>query len=198
VSVGLPGLSVEEDGNVTVVALDRPAKRNALTPELMDSLCSAFEAAHRDSTGGILLTGEGSTTCAGADLDVVRDGDEATVERFTATNRYLRRLIRTYPGPTVMACKGAVVGAGFGFSLDCDFAVLGAETTYTYPEIHLGLFGQTTPLLLAHLTSVRVAKEVVLTGEPVAPERAHELGLAFDVVHDAEVYGKVKRLLGPL
>lgn len=206
-------VDVTIDGSIAALRLDRPEKHNALSIEMVSALSDALAALHDDPPGGLLVTGAGPSTCAGADADILEDGDEETKSTFVSSVQRARALLRTYPRPTVMAGSGAVVGAGFALAMNCDFTVLGDETTFVYPEVGLGVYSTAIPKLLQHLFGAQTAKEVVLAADPVAPERALELGLVAEVVpeqtveraarerledllkNDADAYAKTKSLL---
>lgn len=192
VSVESSVLELEETGEFIEVRLNRPEKRNAINVELLDSLLNVFNTLAEEDPQGVLLTGRGSITCAGADREAVLATPEPNL-----TKRFheLHHTVHTYPGATVMACKGAAIGAGFQLAVACDFAILGEGTIFSKPEIEYGLTQPYSVEMIAHIMSPQVAKEVNLVGTPIEPERARELGLAFDVVAPDEVETVAEDLL---
>lgn len=199
VDVDTAAIDVVADEQVLTIALNRPEKLNAVNVEMMDGLHQLWTDLSEEPDWPVLLTGRGDATCAGADTEVIEDEDFSTSEsEYEHKQQEIFQLVQTYPRPTVMACKGAVIGAAFIFAMECDFAVLGEETTFQYPETQLGMFSDRLPKLLTHLFGAQVAREVVLKGDPIDPSRAHELGLVADVVPEADVDDTARALADQL
>jgi enoyl-CoA hydratase/carnithine racemase len=193
-----PLLETESNDEVLTVRLNRPDTQNALNRELLSGLHTLWESLHQDATKAVLITGEGDTTCSGADRDLLEGGVSDDAGGPGDLLHEVFHLIQTYSRPTVMACKGKVLGGGFGMAMECDLAVIGDETTFAYPETKIGVFSGRIPELLEHLVGASVAKEVTLVGDPIPPERAKALGLVFDVVPESEVDGVAANLVQSL
>lgn len=127
---------------VTVISLNQPETRNALSPALIADIGAAFDEAESDpDVRAVVLTGEGSAFCAGAQLSTLRsavDGDFAAVE---AVYEGFLRVFRS-PLPTIAAVNGAAVGAGFNLALACDVRLAGErarfDTRFSQLRIHPG------------------------------------------------------------
>lgn len=196
VSVETPSIDIEEDETVVTIALNRPEKLNALTEEMVVGIHSAWSQLSENPEKAVLFTGRGDATCAGADTSVIDDDDFSETEsEYSHLQQDTFHMIQTYPRPTVMACKGVSVGAAVLFAADADFAVLGADTTFSYPETKLGLFSDRLPKLLHHNHGSQVAREVTLKSEQIAPARALELGLVTDVVPEDDVDSTARELV---
>lgn len=195
VSVDTPAIEIDEDEDLVTIALNRPEKLNAITEEMMNGLHTLFTELDENPQKALLLTGRGKATCAGADTDVIEADDFSTSEsEYEHKQQEIFQMLQTYPRPTVLAGKGAVIGAAFIFAFDCDFTVLGEETTFQYPETQLGMFSDRLPKLLNHLHGAQVAREVVLKGDEITPDRARELGLVTDVVPEGDVDAEAEAL----
>lgn len=181
----------EVTGDIATLRLNRPDKLNAINDELLEELHDALAELHEDPYPGLLVTGEGRATTAGRDVDVVSQPDFERAD----VGREMSRLLRTYPYPSAMAGKGAVIGMGFGMSLSCDFVVVGEETHLSYPEINYDIDTSGSLRRIAEFVGPRVAKEIAMTGEPIAPQRAYELGLVNDVVPEERVEDRARELL---
>lgn len=195
VDSGTPFVDVVETDEVVTVRMNRSEKLNALGPELVMGLYTALSDLQYDDRG-ILLTGAGRATCAGMDTDIVGDGDYP--EAYPDLHEQLRaaqQLLIDRTAPSAMAGFGVLVGAGFSFSLRCDFLILGEETTCSLPEIRYDIPVFENARLVADLVGPRIAKEIALTGRRLDPDRLHEVGLANEVVADAEVEGTAYDLL---
>jgi len=195
VLVDTPVLGLKEMEDAVEIMLNRPDKRNAINVELLDALHETFEQLAQGEPKGVLLGGNGPMTCAGADREIVHG---TTREGLTRRFHELHHAVHTYPGPTVMRCRGAVIGAGFQLAVACDFAILGTETICAKPEIKYGLVQPYPVERIAYLTNPQVSKEVNLSGAPISPERAYELGLVSDVVSPEEIEPTAKDVLEQL
>lgn len=194
VEVATPTLRTEVDDDLLTVRLHRPDRLNAIDDEMLDGLLELFETLASDPTHAVRITGTGRATCAGVDLDVVEQPRSAK-PTFREREYRLFALINDYPRPTAVAGKGAVVGAAFIVALTADFVVLGEETTFSFPEIKYGIHSEWTAATLAETVGRRAAKDIVLRGEPIPPERALGLGLATEVIPEAEVESRTAEIL---
>ena len=189
--VGSGTVRVRAEGAVRVVVLDRPERLNAITPELVDDLLAALRGCHADpGAGAVVLTGAGSSFCAGDDLtDVERQASsrEAVTSYVEALQDVTRELVRGRL-PVVAAVRGWAVGGGLEWVADCDLVVMGDTARGFFPEMSLGLFvtGGVTALL-PRIVGLSRARRLLLLGERFTAEEAEEWGLAHRVVPDDEV-----------
>lgn len=196
VTTGTDLLALEADEDVVTVRLSRPDSLNALNPEMIEGLVDVFEQLHDDPGRGVLLTGEGRVTCAGMDREIVGGGNySAEYGDLNATLGRLYDLAASYPAPVAIAGRGALVGAGSVLSLSVEFLVLGAETTYSFPEVQFRIASERIAGRLPAIAGRRVAAELALTGEPIDPERAKSVGLVNDVVPEDAVEARARELL---
>lgn len=187
-------VQLEANASHLTIRLNRPESLNALNADLVTALHETMTRVTEAPEKPLLLTGAGRATCAGMDTDLVSQPDYRT--RFADTdekNRQARALLREYPYPTVMAAKGAVIGAGFLLSVACDLVVLGEECHYSLPEVQYDIVAPSTHL--ERLVGPRLAKEIQLTGEPIAPDRAAAIGLVNTVVPEDEVDDTARALI---
>ena len=183
-------------GNIVTVSLNRPEVLNAINTELAIALESLLTRLHECPPKPLLLRGNGEATCSGVDTAIVSGPDFETENvEFRHTIHEVFDLLRLYSGPIGFAGKGAVVGAGMVLAANSDFVVVTDDTTLMFPEIKLGLLSRPTIAILANTVGDRLAKEIVLTGEPITPERAREVGLVNRVVRNADVVEATRRYL---
>lgn len=194
VSSDTPLVETAEQDDVLTVCLNRPSKLNAINRELLNGLLTVLKRASEDPTHGILFTGAGRATSAGVDLNIVEAPAEEKPD-FRAKEHRLFDLDHAYPRPTAVAGKGALIGAAFVIAMDADFVVLGEETTFSFPEIEYRIFSARTTETLEKLVGPKLAKEIVLTGDPVPPERAREQGIVTDVVPTSDVEDRAREFL---
>ena len=189
---------VEREGHRADVTITRSDKRNAMNEGVLDQLREAFEVAEaQDGVRAIVLLGDGPVFCAGMDLEMMRDRkqDGATEGRFPR----LLEAIDSTSVPTVAAIKRAAPAGAFELTLPFDFRVLGSEARYGVLEVQLGTFphGGATQRL-PRLVGLSRAKEIVLTGDWVAPQEAKTMGLVHEVVDDNEVDARARDLADEL
>jgi enoyl-CoA hydratase/carnithine racemase len=198
VTVDTDLLVVKEAPDLVTVELARPEKLNALAPPMVRGLADAFEQLEDDKGRAVLLTGQGRATCAGMDEDIVSDDYAEEHGDLHGTLQGVYRQVEAHPGPVGLAGHGAVIGAAMLVSLSCEFVVVGEGTTLAIPEVSYGIASDRAASVLPGYVGRHVASELVLTGEPLAPERAREVGLVNDVVEeDADaVRERARELLG--
>jgi enoyl-CoA hydratase/carnithine racemase len=182
-------IQVERSDSTTTLSFDRPDSLNAVNLEILREAEAALADLGDDPADVLVVTGNGDATCAGMDQDLVTDPEyhEKYHEEIVELGDEIFEHLRAYPNPTIVAGKGALVGWGFVFSLYADFLVLGEETHLALPEIQYGIDSSDSVPTLTQLVGLRAAKEIAMTGDPIEPQRAHNLGLVNDVVPEPEV-----------
>jgi methylglutaconyl-CoA hydratase len=166
-----------------VLTLNRPDRRNALSRGLIEALTEAFQRARDDAAARcVILTGAGNAFCAGMDLAELQESLTAGKEKqgpvwddaLRLANLY--DLIYRFPKPTIAAVNGAAVAGGAGLVTVCDLAVATPDARFGYPEVRRGLVAaMVMPHLLRHVGE-RLARHLLLTGEPIDAEEAYRAG----------------------
>lgn len=177
------------------VRLDRPDKLNAVNEELLFALEDALEELHDESERPVLIAGNGRATCAGLDTEMATQNYPDDFPEFDRTVDVVSHLVETYPGPTVIAGKGAVVGLGFSLALRCDFVILGDETTFSMPEVRYGVLATHMAEYVASYAGPRVAKYLAVTGDAIDPKVARNVGLVSKVVPEDAVEEEARALI---
>jgi len=189
------------DSGVATVTLAAPEARNVLTAEAMRALVEHLSAAaNDDAVRVVVLTGEGSTFCAGADL---AGASAAQPGSFTSAGpRALVAVLETMlllPKPIVARVQGHVAGGGNGLVAAADLAIAAESAKFAFSEVRVGVAPAVISVVcLARMTPSH-ARELLLTGERVTAHRALEAGLltavAADDALDTVVASYVDRLL---
>jgi methylglutaconyl-CoA hydratase len=171
-----------------VVTLNRPDRRNALSRGLINALADAFTRAASDAAARcVILTGAGSSFCAGmdlAELSATLDvGAESSVIWDDAQRlSMLYDQIYSLPKPTIAAINGTAVAGGAGLVTVCDLAVSVPAAKFGYPEVRRGLVAaMVMPHLLRHVGE-RAARWLLLSGELIDATEACRTGLINEVV----------------
>jgi methylglutaconyl-CoA hydratase len=171
---------------ITLVTLNRPERRNALTIELMIELTEAIEKAAADPEQRILiLRGAGKAFCTGLDLEAAADSSKAhaTAE---AVARVLLALAETRL-VTIATVHGAAVAGGAGIMSACDFVIAADKTKIGYPEVRRGLVAGLVMTFLRRQLRERDLRELLLMSELIDANRALEIGLVNRVVPPDEL-----------
>jgi enoyl-CoA hydratase len=167
------GISVERDGVVLRIRLDRPEKLNAVDTPMLDELAVLFgDAAGDDSVRAVLLTGAGRAFCSGGDLT---GGDTAGAAE--AANRVVRAIV-DLPKPVVAGVHGAAAGFGCALAVACDLVVAGPSAFFQLAFSRVGLMpdGGASALLPWLIGRARTAR-MAMTAERVAAATAYEWGM---------------------
>lgn len=175
-------LTTTDEGSLRVITLDRPDRRNALTPDGLDAL---ERAVTETDAPVIYLHGAGDAFCAGADLDVVAalDGDEAAV--FAERGQAVARAIETSDSVVVAGIDGPARGGGVELALACDLRVATERATFAETGVRLGLFGAWGGTgRLPRVVGEGDAMDIALTGRVLDAEAALRMGLVSRIVDD--------------
>jgi (methylthio)acryloyl-CoA hydratase len=171
-------LEVSYDGTVTVVALNRPQKRNALSDGVIEELQYCFETL-AETTKCVVLHGNGAHFCAGLDLSELSERNAAQgVAHSRSWHRALDSIDKGQV-PVVAALHGAVVGGGLELAAACHIRVADASTFYALPEGSRGIFvGGGGSVRIPKLIGVARMTDMMLTGRTYAAEEGERIGLA--------------------
>jgi len=189
----MPVILVDEQSpEITVVTLNRPERRNALTIELLTELRAAINSASDQPDQRILIfRGAGAAFCTGLDLKEAADTTKAHTTAEMVANTLVAisqtRLV------TVAAVHGAAVAGGAGIMSACDFVVAAEGTKIGYPEVRRGLVAGLVMTFLRRQVGERNIRELLFSGELINAGRAKEIGLVNRVVAADDVMNEAQR-----
>ena len=189
-------IGVTRDETVTTIELQRPERRNALNSELADGLRTAVEQAVADDIRAIVLTGQGSVFCAGADLT----GDAFAADypdRLIALNK----AIDEAPMPVIGAINGPAIGAGLQLAMICDLRVVAPDAFFQFPTSKYGLALDNWSIRrLSSLVGYGRARSMLLTAEKLTADVALQTGMAnrIGTLADAQKWAEEIAGLAPL
>jgi enoyl-CoA hydratase/carnithine racemase len=188
---------LEVEGAIGTIRLDRP-KMNAINAQLRSELAqAATEARDRDDVRAVVLYGGERVFAAGADIKEMEELDYATILSWGSQLQETLKIIAKLPKPVVAAVTGFALGGGFEIALSADFRVLGESAQVGVPEILLGVIpGAGGTQRLTRLVGPAKAKDLVFTGRFVKADEALALGIADQVVPNADVYTAAVELAG--
>jgi len=189
-------IGVSRDGNVTTLELQRPERRNALNTELVESLRQAVEQAAAEDVRAIVLTGQGTVFCAGADLT----GDAFAADypdRLIA----LHKAIDQAPMPVIGAINGPAIGAGLQLAMICDLRVVAPDAYFQFPTSKYGLALDNWSIRrLSSLVGYGRARAMLLSAEKLTADVALQTGMAnrIGILADAQAWAHEIAGLAPL
>src|SRR6267143_3451471 len=189
----MPVVLVEKQTpQITLLTLNRPERRNALTIELLSELNTAIKiASDQPQERVIILRGAGAAFCTGLDLKEAADQTKAHATAEMVANTLIAisqtRLI------TIAVVHGAAVAGGAGIMSACDFVVAAQRTKIGYPEVRRGLVAGLVMTFLRRQVGERSMRELLFSSELIDAQRAKEIGLVNRVVARDDVMSEAQR-----
>lgn len=188
--------------SIGIISLNRPEKRNALNPELVGELKTAFTSFFEDDSVKVIkLRGEGDAFCAGADLAVIKKLKEATYEENLEDSRHLAELfeiIRNGAKPVVAAVHGHAIAGGCGLASICDIVIASKPAKFGYTETRIGF----VPAIVARFLMKKVgethARNLLLRGHLITADEAARIGLVTETTTVEAFQETVERVLEDL
>ncbi|BBY07693.1 enoyl-CoA hydratase [Mycobacterium noviomagense] len=174
---------VRAEGQVARITLNRPEKRNALSLELTEELIARLRRLSEDpGVRVIVIDAVGPVFSAGHDLSEMVGRDVAFYQRLFEVCTDLMETIHRLPQPVIAKVEGMATAAGCQLVAACDLAVATHAARFATPGVKLGLFCSTPMVPLSRAIGRKRALEMLLTGQPISAETAHEWGLVNRVV----------------
>ncbi|MFO7769526.1 MAG: enoyl-CoA hydratase/isomerase family protein [bacterium] len=180
------------------LVLDRPEQRNALTSGMIGEILEALALIEGEEDARVLLIrGEGTSFCAGADLGELKQVQDASFEENMAASRELVRLFRTiytYPKATVAAVHGYCVAGGCGIATACDVVVADPEARFRYSEAAIGFVAAIVTVMLLRSVGEKHARELLLTARYTPAAEALRIGLINEVSESGQAMGRAREV----
>ena len=195
-----PCLLVERDGPVARLTLNRPARFNALSTEVLEALAEALESVDGDaSVRAVVLGARGRAFSAGHDLREMRErpGREARTSLFGLCSDVMRALVALRQ-PVIARVQGLATAAGCQLVAAADLAVAAESARFAVSGVRTGLFCSTPSVALSRNVGRKRAFEMLVTGEFVDARAAMAEGLVNRVVPDEDLDAAVDALLGSI
>jgi enoyl-CoA hydratase/carnithine racemase len=170
-------ICVQHEGPVTVVTLNRPLRRNALSLDLMLELIDFLDAIRRDrAIRAIILAAAGKVFCSGHDLSEMVGRDINEYRRLFDVCSELMMKIQAIPQPVIAEVQGIATAAGCQLVATCDLAVASDQAAFATPGVRIGLFCTTPMVALSRAVGRKRALQMLLTGEMVDAATAADWG----------------------
>lgn len=177
---------VEQADSVLTIRLDRPKRKNALTPEMFVSICDAMDQAAGDPEIRVLtFMGDGGNFTTGNDVSAFPAKPSAGEE--TLPYRFVKGLVNS-PVPIIAGVDGVAAGIGATMLLHCDSVIMTSSARVVLPFINMALVPEAgSSLILPELLGYTRAADLLLSGEPLDATRAFEFGIATKIVESEEL-----------
>ncbi len=187
---------------VARITLNRPEKRNALNPELIDTLSESLaRSAHDENVRVVVLSGAGPDFCSGADLAGLDQSAEAGVMDHLHAASALAGVflkMRRHPRPVIAAVRGRALAGGCGLATACDLILASDSAQFGYPEVKIGFVPAMVMAILRRSVNEKRAFELTTTGQIISASEAQIIGLVNHVYAAADFEARVDAYVAAL
>ena len=189
-------IKYEEEGQISILTINRPKALNALNSQVLDELDKTLDSIDTSKTRALILTGAGEKSfVAGADISEMSTLSKKLGEEFSKKGNDVFRKIETFPIPVIAAVNGFALGGGCEISMSCDIRICSDNAIFGQPEVGLGItpgFGGTQRL--ARLVGMGMAKQMIFTAQNIKAEEALRIGLVNAIYPQNELLNEAKKL----
>ncbi len=194
-------LKLEFPGELAILTLNRPEKRNAISPQMLSELQSAFDTIEKSPARVGIFTGIGKAFSAGMDLEmlsaIARQSPQENMEDSRRMARIFRR-IWSFTKPLIAAVNGAALAGGCGIATLCDFTLAVPAAKFGYTEVKIGFLPAIVSVFLTRQIGDKRARDLLLTGRMITAAEAKELGLVNEIVEPERLMDRAKELAAVL
>lgn len=192
-------IKYEKDGRIGRISFCRPKVHNAFNGAVIFEMSHLFSELEKDDDlRVVVLTGEGKSFCAGADLNWMREVINQSFEENLAESNALADLfyqIYTFKRPVIGKINGAAIGGGTGFVAVCDISIAARSAKFSFSEVKIGVVPACIGPYVIKKMGEGKARELFITGERMVADRAHEVGLVNKVVDDDQLEAETEQLV---
>ena len=182
-------LKLESEGELAILTLNRPEKRNAISSEMISELPKALGELAKGPAPVVIMTGAGTAFSAGMDLDDLRALASRSRAQHLADARRMANLfhrVYTFPKPLIAAVNGAAIAGGTGLATLADFTLAVPDAKFGYTEVRIGFVPAVVSGFLRRQVGEKRARDLLLTGRIFDAEEAHKIGLVTANIREPE------------
>ena len=190
-------IAVADDGVVRTITLNRPERRNAMTPEMQTEIIAALESTTNSTARVLVLTGAEAAFCSGLDLSELHAmKDRSPADHRADAERVAKMFLTLYelPIPTIAAVHGPAIAGGAVLATICDFTLATPEAKFGFTEVRIGFVPALASVFLALQLGGKLSRDLMLTGKILGANEAHRLGLVNEVVPYLDLRARVRSL----
>lgn len=194
-------LKLNHEGEVAIITLARPEKRNAISTQMIDELLAAFHKIDESATRVVIITGEGKAFCAGMDLEGLRSiAQQSKREHFEDSRRMAAMFYKIYSfrKPVIAAVHGAAIAGGCGIATLADFTLATPEAKFGYTEVKIGFMPALVSVFLRRQVGDKHARDLLLSGRILDAAEAFRLGLVTEIVAADSLMGRAREIAAGL
>src|SRR6202050_2711454 len=194
-------LKLEYEGELAIVTLARPEKRNAISTQMIEELLASLAEVQSSAARVAILTGEGKAFCSGMALDELRAIATRSAVEHLEDSRRMARLFRTvysFPKPLIAAVNGHALAGGCGLATLADFTLAVPEAKFGYTEARIGFIPALVSVFLRRQIGEKLTRDLCLTGRLFDAAEAKSLGLVNEIVAPAELLNTARTLASHL
>ena len=192
----MPFVTLEREGNIALITMDRPEALNALNSQVLAELSQVLDQVEADPDLYVaIITGAGRSFVAGADIGQMSALTSAEAKAFGLFGNQVLLKLENLSKPTIAAVNGFALGGGCELSMACDIRLASEKAKFGQPEVGLGItpgFGGTQRL--ARIVGTAHAMELILTAKTISAAQALEIGLVSDVYAPDDLLPQAKAL----
>src|ERR1700682_4063949 len=190
-------LQLEFPGELVILTLNRPEKRNAISAQMLSELQSALDIIEKSHARVGIVAGAGKAFSAGMDLEmlsaIARQSPQENMEDSRRMARMFRR-IWSFSKPLIAAVNGAALAGGCGIATLCDFTLAVPEAKFGYTEVKIGFLPAIVSVFLSRQIGEKRTRDLLLTGRILEPAEAKEMGLINEIVAPEKLMDRAKEL----
>ena len=182
---------------IKTITLNRPDKRNALSPSLIEELALALREAETCDCGVVILTGAGQAFCAGLDLEHLETMRACTPEEHRRDSENMALVLRTlydFPKPVIAAVNGPAIAGGMALATIPDFTLATPESKFGYTEVKVGFVPAIVASFLLRQVGEKRTRELLVSGRLMKAQEALQLGLVTQIVAAEELMQSARAL----
>ena len=190
-------ITVADQPPLRLFTLNRPERRNAMTPVMQQELIDALEDSVASPARVLVLTGAGDAFCAGLDLQVLQGMNDKPAAEHRADAERIARLFRTLyelPLPTIAAVHGPAIAGGTGLAMICDFTLATPAAKFGFTEARIGFVPALVSDFLALEIGDKRSRDLLLTARLFDAVEAHRLGLVNEIIAPYQLMPRVQAL----
>jgi methylglutaconyl-CoA hydratase len=194
-------LTLEFPGELAVLTFNRPEKRNAINPQMLMELQSAFDIIEKSNARVGILTGVGKAFSAGMDLEMLSAIARQSPQENMDDSRRMAKMFRrvwSFSKPLIAAVNGAALAGGCGIATLCDFTLAVPEAKFGYTEVKIGFLPAIVSVFLTRQIGDKRARDLLLTGRMITAAEAKELGLVTEIVEPTRLDFRARELAATL
>lgn len=188
---------ISESNGIRTLTLNRPERRNALTPEMQSELIAALDDAANSTARVVILTGAGECFCSGLDLSALQAMQHKSSAQMDDDARRIGQMFQALyalPIPTIAQVNGHAIAGGTGLATLCDFTLAATPAKFGYTEVRIGFVPALVSAYLVMQIGEKRARDLLLTGRLFSAGEGARAGLVTEVVAPEDLAARTHAL----